>query len=37
MRSDDVNLVVALVGHAKLLVGRQLAFEHFFADWLDDW
>jgi hypothetical protein len=36
MRCDNVDFVVALVGHTKLLVRCQLAFKLFFTDWLDD-
>ena len=36
MRRDDVDLVVAFVGHSQLLVGCQLTLEDFLADGSDD-
>ena len=34
---DDVDLVVALVGHAELALRGQLLFEDFFVDGGDNW
>ena len=37
MGRDDVDLVVALVGHAELALRGQLLFEDFFVDGGDNW
>ena len=34
---NDIDFIVALVGHAKALVGRQFAFEHFLVNGLNNW
>ena len=36
MSRHDVNLIVTLVGHAKLPLGRQLTLQNFLGNGLDD-